>query len=93
MNYYTIWTEKGWLKTPTYNHVLCSGVFNLDPYETLNTTQDICRAYRLNERQVRECIDFLYRFGVASWIVELREDILEDVLQKSKQQRKEKTNG
>lgn len=93
MNYYLIWTEKGWLKKPTYTHVLCSGVLDFDLDRTADTTQDICRAYRLDERQTRECVDLLHRFGVASWVVELKDDIVEDVLKNIEQKRKEKTNG
>jgi hypothetical protein len=91
MNYYLIWTNNGWIKTPTYNHVICSGVF--DSYDDINTTQDICCAYRFDERQVREGIDLLQKFGVASWVIESKEDILQSVLEELRNKRKEKNNG
>ena len=89
MNYYLIWTDQGWLKTPTYKHAICSCVsFS---YETLNTTQDIRGAYVLDERQAKECLTFLQRYGVASWAVESKEDMLKDVLKELSQKIKGET--
>jgi hypothetical protein len=82
MNYYLIWTDMGWLKTPTYNHAICSGI--IDSYETINTTQNIRAAYRLDERQVKDCLTFLQKYGVASWAVEMKDDMLNDILQSLK---------
>jgi hypothetical protein len=48
----------------------------------MNTTQDICCAYRFDERQAREGIELLRKFYVSSWVMELKEDILKDVCQK-----------
>ena len=76
MNYFLIWTDKGWLKTPTYNHAICSGVPHT--YETINTTQDIRCAYMLDEKQAKECLTFLHQYGVASWVMESRMDMCKD---------------
>lgn len=91
MNYYLIWTEEGWLKTPTYNHVICSGAFDLclrGVESTINTTRDIQHAYKLREEQAKECLEFLQRYGVSSWVVEVKEDMEEDILKKLKQKAK-----
>lgn len=83
MNYYLIWTDKGWLKTPIYHHVICSNAGIID--SSVSTTYDINNAYRLDEKQAVECLTFLQRYGVASWAIELREDMQQDVLQELKQ--------
>lgn len=94
MNYYLIWTDEGWLKTPTYNHVICSGCRDLHLNgidSTINTTRNIRYAYKLSAEQAKECLTFLQRYGVASWVVEAREDMLQNILDEIEQKRKEKT--
>lgn len=88
MDYYLIWTDDGWLKTPTYRRAMCSG---FGEYESIDTTHDIRRACRLDERQGKECIQSLQRHGVASWIVEVKEEMLNNILQELSR-RKEKNN-
>lgn len=93
MNYYLIWTDEGWLRTPTYNHVMCFGCGDLHLNgidSTVNTTHNIRYAYRLSAEQAKECLTFLQRYGVASWAIELREDMLVKVLKEMEQKRKEK---
>ena len=87
MNYYLIWTEEGWLRTPTYNHAICSGALDLHLrgiYSTINATHDISNAYKLSEEQAKECLEFLQRYGVASWAVECKEDMFQDIWKKLK---------
>lgn len=86
MNYYLIWTDTGWLRVPTYTCDICSGAIH--SYDTLNTTQDIRCAYMLSESQAKECLTFLQRHGVASWAIELKEDMLQDVIKEMKQKAK-----
>lgn len=85
MNYYLIWTEEGWLRTPTYNHAMCSGCVDLHLRgidSTINTTYDIQCAYKLREEQAKECLAFLKMYGVVSWAVECKEDMLQEVRSK-----------
>lgn len=96
MNYYLIWTDEGWLKTPTYNLPICSGCKDLHLNgicSTINTTRDIRFAYRLNKEQEKECLTFLQRYGVASWAIEVKTDMLQDVIKELKQKTKGETNG
>jgi hypothetical protein len=96
MNYYLIWTEEGWLRTPTYNHVLCSGVVDLWMHgidSTINTTRDIKCAYKLREEQAKECLEFLHKCGVNSWAIEVKEDMMQDLLKELKQKAKGDNNG
>lgn len=93
MNYYLIWTDEGWMRTPTYNEVMCSyaGDLHLSGIDSgVNTTRDIRYAYKLNEEQTKECLKFLQRYGVASWAVECKEDMLQNILDEIEQKRKEK---
>lgn len=87
MNYYLIWTEEGWLRMPAYIHVMCSGVVDLWIHgidSTINTTRDIQCAYKLREEQAKECLEFLHKYGVNSWAIEVKEDMLQDVLKELK---------
>lgn len=90
MNYYLIWTDTGWLKAPTYTCGMCLGV---NTYDAVNTTQDIQRAYMMIESQAKECLAFLQRYGVASWAVEVKADMLQDVIKELKQKTKGGING
>lgn len=89
MNYYLIWTDTGWLKAPTYTCDMRLGATHT--YDTLNTTHDIRRAYMLSEGQAKECLTFLQRYGVASWAIEVKEDMLQDVSKELKQKAKGET--
>lgn len=94
MNYYLIWTDSGWLKSPLYNQLIFRGsVGDVEEYDEVNTTHDIRRAYRFNNSQIKDALGFLQCMGVASWAIELKEDMLQDVLQELRQKRKEKING
>lgn len=73
MNYYLIWTSEGWLKTPIYHHIICSGTGLLE--SSVNTTYNIDHAYRLDEKQAGECFSFLQQHGVPTWIIEAKEDM------------------
>lgn len=93
MNHYLIWTDEGWLRTPTYNHIMCFDCFDLylnGIDSAVNTTHNIRHAYKLNAEQAKDCLAFLQRYGVASWSVEVKEDMLEKVLKEMEQKRKEK---
>lgn len=91
MNYYLIWTDTGWLKVPTYTCDMCLGAIHT--YDTLNTTQDVRRAYMLSESQAKECLTYLQKNGVASWAVEVKADMLQDVIKELKQKTKGEANG
>lgn len=90
MNYYLIWTDTGWLKTPTYTCGMC---LCANTYDAVNTTQDIQRAYMMLESQAKECLTFLQRYGVASWAIEVKTDMLQDVSKELKQKAKGEANG
>lgn len=95
MNYYLIWTDEGWLKIPIYTHLICSGCGNLHLLNgidfAISTTSDIRYAFRLNKEQAEECLTYLQRYGVASWAIEVKEDMLQDVLKELKQKAKGET--
>jgi hypothetical protein len=73
MNYYLIWTDKGWIKTPVYHHAMCSDTGFIE--SSISTTYDINHAYRFDEKQTGECFSFLLYHGVPSWIMESKEDM------------------
>lgn len=86
MNYYLIWTDTGWLKSPIYNQFICRrAVGDGEVYDEVNTTYNIRRAYRFDDSQIKNALEFLQGMGVASWAMESREDMLKDVLQELKQ--------
>lgn len=88
MNYYLIWTDRGWMRTPTYNHPICRGLTNgTIMYDNINATYDIRYAYRFDEGQIKDALEFLQGFGVASWAVECKEDFLKEVLDNLKKKR------
>lgn len=96
MNYYLIWTNKGWMKNPIYNHFICKvlSVDDVSAYEEVNTTYDIWHAYRFDESQIQCALEFLHYYGVASWAIEVKEDMLNNVIQMLKAKKeKEKING
>lgn len=77
MNHYLIWTDTGWLKTPTYTQHICTCT---ECHESeVNTTQNIRSAYKFSTEQVKESFRFLQRYGVASWIIEYRDDMMEEI--------------
>jgi hypothetical protein len=94
MNYYLIWTDSGWLKSPIYNQFIYRmQAGDAVMYDEVNTTYDIRRAYRFNDSQIKDALGFLQCMGVASWAIESKEDMLQNVLQELRQKRKEKNNG
>lgn len=59
MNYYLIWTDKGWMKSPIYNHFICrSSVSDIEEYDSVNTTYSIRRAYRFYGNQIKDALEF-----------------------------------
>lgn len=69
---FAIWTQSGWLKSPTYTYGLIPGVQGV---ETVPTTMDSRAAFLMTEADIRVCWNELQRMGVASWIMEMRTDI------------------
>lgn len=71
-NKFLIWTDRGWLKSPTYTISL---IGDYRHHEKFPTTMDIRDAYEFTEQQAVECFNAGEWQGMAIWIVESKKDL------------------
>jgi hypothetical protein len=64
---YLIWTERGWLKTPNFIINVITDACDI------NITMDVRFAQTFTDDEAEHCSGFLDRYGIANWIVNIKE--------------------